>query len=414
MSAPRLLATTLTTVVLVLPSTAHCEPPRESDGRRTVVVTDELRATAGAANAFAFDLYARLKSTDGNLFFSPASISTALAMTYGGAAGETKQQMAAVLHFELPGDRLHGAQRTLGEILNASNKNYRLSTANRLWGAEGFPFQPQFLALTRDAYGAELEQLDFSRTEEARATINGWVAQQTNDRIQDLIPPNVLDPETRLVLTNAIFFKGNWAEAFEPKATGDAPFRLASGDEVTVPLMRQTGRFRYGEAEGLQVLELAYAGGDIAMLVLLPKEVGLDALEKKLTVENVSTWSSGLARKEVEVFLPRFKTTSEFQLGETLSAMGMPLAFSDNADFSAMSSAEELKLSEVIHKAFVEVNEQGTEAAAATGALIQPTAAPSDDEKPPVFRADRPFVFLIRDRRTGGILFLGRMNDPSS
>lgn len=387
---------------------------RERAEAQPMQITDDLRSVARAENAFALELYARLKGQDGNLFFSPPSISTALAMTSAGARGDTEKQIAATLHFDLPPDRLHAAYGTLGEILNAANKNYRLSMANRLWAAKGHPFRPEFLALTRDRYGAELAPLDFARAEEARRTINAWVEQQTNDRIKELVPPGVLDAMTRLVLTNAIFFKGNWADEFQKSATRDAPFRLAGGGEVRVPLMHQTDNFAYGETDGVQLLELPYAGGDLAMLVLLPREAGPASLEAKLSAKAVEEWSSGMRGRKVDLYLPRFKTTAEFRLGRTLSAMGMPLAFSDAADFSGMSSAEDLKISEVIHKAFVEVNEQGTEAAAATAVVIAPTAARPVPEEPPVlFRADHPFLFLIRDRRTETILFVGRVAEPT-
>lgn len=408
--------------VLRTPDSPGAAPPKEDvtdrqgrSERKTVEVTDDVRAVARGGNAFAFDLYSRLRDRDGNLFFSPASVATALAMTFAGAEGETEREMAKVLHFDLPEDRLHPAYGTLGRVLDAKNKNYRLSMANRLWAAANYPLRPEYLSLTREAYGAELAPLDFARTEQARRTINGWVEGRTNDRIQDLIPPNVLGPDTRLVLTNAIYFKGNWADEFAKDATSDEPFRLAGGGEVTAPLMRQTDDFRYGEADGLQLVELPYAGRDLSMLMLLPREVGLETLEESLTVENVEAWSAGMGVREVDLALPRFKTTSQFLLGDTLAAMGMPLAFSDDADLSGISSAEALKISEAIHKAFVEVNEQGTEAGAATAVVVAPTAAPAEETVPPVvFRADRPFVFLIRDHRTGAVLFLGRVADPTT
>jgi serpin B len=412
MAAFRLLPALSLLSLAALPTPAKASPPPQE--AKPVEVTDDMRAAARSGNEFAFDLYGRLKGGEGNLFFSPASISTALAMTYAGAAGQTEREMAGVLHFDLPQRRLHAAYGTLGEVLNASNKNYQLSTANRLWAAKTFPFRPEYLTLTRQSYGAELAQLDFARTEEARRTINGWVEQRTNNRIQDLIPPGVLERYTRLVLTNAIYFKGNWADEFHKGVTEDQPFRLVDGGKTNAPLMRQTNDFRYGEADGLQLVELSYAGGDLSMLILLPREVGLEPLEKQLTAENVERWSSEMGSREVELYLPRFKTTSQFRLSQTLAAMGMPLAFSDDADFSGMSSAEALKISEVVHKAFVEVNEQGTEAAAATGVVLAPTsAAPGVQEPPVVFRADRPFAFLIRDGRTGAILFLGRVADPT-
>jgi len=418
---PAVFAVVGAAFVLRTPDSPGAAPPKEEvtdkqrrSERKPVEVTDDVRAVARDGNEFAFDLYSRLRDRDGNLFFSPASVATALAMTFAGAEGETERQMASTLHFDLPEDRLHPAYGTLGRVLDAENKDYRLSMANRLWAAAKYPLRPEYLSLTREAYGTELAPLDFTRAEQARRTINGWVEGRTNDRIQDLIPPNVLGPDTRLVLTNAIYFKGNWADEFAKDATADEPFRLAGGSEVIAPLMRQTDDFRYGEADGLQLVELGYAGGDLSMLVLLPREVGLETLEESLTADNVETWSAGMGVREVDLALPRFKTTSQFLLGDTLAAMGMPLAFSDAADLSGISSAEALKISEAIHKAFVEVNEQGTEAAAATAVVIAPASAPVQPEPPVVFRTDRPFVFLIRDHRTGAILFLGRVTDPTT
>lgn len=387
---------------------------REIGKAKAVEITDDVRAVARSNNRFAFDLYQHLREDKGNLFFSPASISTALAMTYAGAGGPTKTEMAQVLHFDLAEERLHGGFGTLGEILNSAEKGYRLSMANRLWGAKTYPFRPEFLKTTREQYGAELAQLDFARTEEARQTINAWVEEQTNGRIEDLIPSGVLDAMTRLVLTNAVYFKGAWDEEFSKRATQDAPFRLSRDRQVKVPTMRQTDRFGYAETDDLQLLELPYEGHDLSMVIVLPKSVdGLPDLETKLTAESVQKWMSGLRRRDVRVFLPRFKLTSQFELADVLRAMGMPLAFSERADFSGMSTVESLMLSQVVHKAFVDVSEEGTEAAAATAVVVAPTAAPAGDrDEPVVFRADHPFVFLIRDNRTGAVLFVGRVVNP--
>jgi serpin B len=374
----------------------------------------DVRAVAGDNNRFAFDLYARLRTgQSGNLFFSPASLSTALAMTYAGARGQTAEQMAQVLHFAQPQEKLHPA---FGELprywgVGAKERGYRLSVANRLWGQQGYHFLPGFLAVTREQYGAELAQIDFARqTELARRRINAWVEEQTQSKIRDLISPGVFGPLTRLVLTDAIYFKGDWAEPFRKEATQVAPFQISAGQKTDVPLMYRKDDFRYWAGDGLKVLELPYGEGDLAMLVLLPEEIeGLSALEARLTTDNLARWQSGLRKQEVRVHLPRFALTSQFQLAGVLKAMGMTRAFTPGeADLSGMSSEEELFVSAVIHKAFVDVNEEGTEAAAATAIAIEARAAPRE---PTVF-CDHPFVFLIRDNRTGSILFLGRLMDP--
>ena len=369
-------------------------------------------------NEFATDLYGRLKDkTSGNLFFSPYSISTALAMTYAGAAGETQKQMAEVLHFTVPEPELHEAMARLrSSLLADKKKGYELRVANRLWGQKGYEFLPEFLQTTRKYYGAELGVLDFAKnTEAARQEINAWVEKQTEEKIKDLLAPGVLDPQTRLVLTNAIYFKGNWQEKFEKDATKDAPFHLSADKEVTVPMMHQTEQFGYRATDDLQVLEMPYAKGELSMIVLLPKEIeGLPQLEKKLTQANLQEWTKGLRRQKVIVYVPRFKMTSQFGLKDTLQAMGMTLAFDDQEGrfLPHEPASEGLYISAVVHKAFVDVNEEGTEAAAATGVVMMPMAARLRPEQPPTFRADHPFLFLIRDNQTGSILFMGRVANP--
>ena len=386
----------------------------EIASKSEVEVTPDLRAAANSNNAFAFDLYRQLREKEGNLFFSPASISTALAMTSAGAKGMTEEQMAEVLHLNLPEPRRHEATGRLSQLLNAEEKGYQLRMANRLWGQKTYPFREAFLDVTRAQYGAELASLDFAQTEEARKTINAWVEKQTAGKIVDLIPAGVLDEMTRLVLTNAIYFKGKWSDEFKKERTEDAAFYLTKSREVTVPMMHQTRKFLYAETKDGQVLRLPYAGDDLSMIVLLPREVdGLAALEKSLDADAFDGWTSKLRAREVRVFLPRFKMTAEFQLADALKALGMTLAFSNEADFSGISTVEGLNISAVIHKAFVDVNEEGTEAAAATAVVIAPTAAPVDDpQEPAVFRADHPFVFVIRDNRTGAVLFAGRVTNP--
>lgn len=394
-------------------SAAESPPPRRAKAAE-LTVTDDVRAAAASGNEFAFDLYGQLRERSGNLFFSPASISTALAMVYGGARGDTETEMARTLNFELPDERLLAAFGALGQVLNSEGAGFRLSTANRLWGQKSYVFRPDYLELTRERFGAELAPLDFAKSELSRQTINRWVMTQTNDKISDLIPPGALDPMTRLVLTNAIYFKGDWEHEFSKGATKDAPFRLSKQKEVQAPLMHQRRHFDYAETDELQIIALPYAGYNLSLLVVLPKEVdGLPEIESKLTAENLAKWVSELQERDVQLWLPKFKSTSQFMLAEILRSLGMTLVFSDDADLSGIASGEELKISSVIHKAYIDVNEEGTEAAAATAVSIAPTAAPiREPDKPVVFRADHPFIYLIRDNRTGMILFLGRLAEP--
>lgn len=259
-----------------------------------------------------------------------------------------------------------------------------------------------------------MAQVDFvSQTERTRRTINEWVERQTNDRIRDLLPSGSLSNLTRLVLTNAVYFKGQWEHAFPTEATRDAPFHVSASRKVDVPLMYQEERFLYGKTDDLQMLEMSYIGEHLSMLILLPREKdGLPDLEQRLTAEHVVQLTSGMRKQNVHVHLPRFRLTEKLTLKSVLSALGMPSAFEpDRADFSAMNGDRDLFISAAIHQAFVEVNEEGTEAAAATGAIVGITSAPLEPE---VFRADRPFVFLIRDHRSGSILFLGRVADPNT
>ncbi len=362
--------------------------------------------------AFALDLYGQLRSRAGNLFFSPLSLSLALAMTYVGAQGQTAEQMATVLHFPANQEQMHQAFAAMSkDLLDHKEKKYQLHIANALWGQKGYHFRDAFLQTTKTYYGAGLNEVDFrTAAEEARQTINAWVEEQTKEKIKDLIPPGALDALTRLVLTNAIYFKGDWVLPFKKEQTKDEAFKVSATQQVTVPMMQQTAFFNYLDGEGFQALELPYVGDTLSMVVLLPKKIdGLVNFEGSLSVETLTEWLSKLESREVVVSLPRFTMTVEFALKEVLSAMGMPLAFSGEADFSGISEAEKLHIADVFHKAFVDVNEEGTEAAAATGVVVRTTAL---GPPPAVFRADHPFLFLIRDVRSGGIVFLGRLVQP--
>ncbi len=400
----------------------------------------DTQAVVEGNNGFALELYGRLRGDEGNLFFSPYSISTALAMTYSGARGATAGQIAEALRFPternkgLDGDkqgrgldriektvmndeRLAAAFGKLQKGLKADPKRegYELSVANALWGQEGYEFREQFIELVKSDYEGRLSEVDFAgAAESARGTINAWVEKRTKNKIKDLIKPGVLNSMTRLVLTNAIYFKGAWDRPFQEAATRSAPFTLSGGEKVNVPMMNQRDNFRYAEGESFQSLELPYAGDELSMVILLPKKPdGLSDFEKTLTAKSLSDWLAKLGKRKVIVSVPKFKMTSEFSMASVLKSMGMADAFSSReADFSGMNGRKDLFISAVVHKAYVEVNEEGTEAAAATGVTMSITSMPID--RPPIFRADHPFLFLIRHNRTGSILFIGRVANPET
>jgi serpin B len=377
---------------------------------------DQTAVTEGN-NVFAAALYGRLRHQSGNLFFSPESISTALAMAYAGARSSTASEMAKTLHFTLPPDKLHPAMGALLRDLNAAHEGYQLSVANALWAQQGYTFLDDFLSLLKTDYGAGLNQVNFKgATEAARLTINQWVEQKTQDKIKDLLQPGALRSDTRLVLTNAIYFKGDWETQFDKAQTKSEDFHLSPAQAATAPLMHREGRFSYFDGGTFQILEIPYKSKELSMIVFLPKDAsGLSALEQSLTGSNLQQWLGKLASvPKVIVTMPKFKMTQQFELGSTLSAMGMPQAFSGSADFSGMTGHRDFAISEVIHKAYVDVNEEGTEAAAATAVTMRAMAIRAPEGPPPVFRADHPFVFMIRDNRSASILFMGRMADPRS
>jgi len=381
----------------------------------------DLTTLADGNSAFAFDLYQSLRGAEGNLFYSPYSISLALAMTYAGARGETEQQMADTLHFAPLVDRLHQAFNRLDAELarrgeDAKGKDgegFRLNIVNDIWGQKDFKFLSEFLDVLAENYGAGLRILDFvNAPEESRVTINEWISKQTEGRIEDLIPRGVINVLTRLVLTNAIYFNAAWQYPFEKHATRDGVFHLLDGGEVTVPMMRQTERFGFVEGDGYQAVELPYDGGELSMVILLPQAGRFETFENALDARKVGEIIGRLERRQVKLTMPRFEYDSSFSLRATLAAMGMPVAFSaENADFSGMTGERGLFIHDVIHKAFVSVDEAGTEAAAATAVVVWITAA----LPPPVeVTMDRPFIFLIRDIETGTILFVGRVLNPSA
>jgi serpin B len=364
-------------------------------------------------SAFALELYGQVCNREGNLFLSPYSISTVLAMTYAGASGPTAEQMAKTLHLS-DQQQLHAAFAALNQDVTASGRTrgYQLYTANALWGQKGYNFLSNFLDLIQVHCGAAVKQLDFkSATEDARRTINTWVENQTQDKIKDLVPPGILDSETRLVLTNAIYFKGNWASQFKKERTQNEDFWITADQKIPVSMMHQTTEFKYLDEKEFQALEMPYAGDRLAMVILLPHNVdGLAEFERKLKPEKLAEWLARLHREEVQVALPNYQLAAQLQLSDALSRMGMPLAFHrGEADFSRMDGTRDLFLTAVVHKALVDVNEEGTEVAAAT-VSVKLLAGPPRQRM--IFRADHPFIFLIRDTRSGVILFMGRLSRP--
>jgi serpin B len=375
--------------------------------------SSEVSSVANANNAFALDLFHKLRTKQGNLFFSPYSISAALTMTYTGARGETATEMQKVLHLPKDPAELQAANAALLRRLTQAggDRPYQLSVANALWAQKGYPFLPDFLKLLETNYAAGVIEVDYQAAPEpARARINAWVEEQTRQRIKDLLPAGSVTAQTRLVLVNAIYFKGDWAMQFKKESTSDADFFVSADRTVKAKLMFQNGSFGFMQDDRLLALQLPYKGDELSMILLLPRETGkLAAIEESLSAELLEQIMGKLRKQEVMVWLPKFEMTDEMELSRVLSAMGMPRAFSDDADFSGMSSVEQLAISAVMHKAFVKVDEEGTEAAAATAVVMWATAMPVE---PPSFRADHPFLFLIRDNVSGAILFMGRVSEP--
>ncbi|HUR54743.1 MAG TPA: serpin family protein [Gemmataceae bacterium] len=377
------------------------------------------KALAAGNARFGCELFGKLRTEEGNLFLSPFSISTALAMTAAGARGKTLDEMAKVLHLpENPHAAFGAVIKSLNEAPHAGQKRgFELSTANALWAQAGYPWRAEYKGLVTENYAAGLNDVNFKADPEAaRETINKWVEKETREKIKDLMPRDSVTAATRLVLTNAIYFKGDWATPFKKDLTKDLPFHLTGGKTVDAPLMYRVGDFRYAEGEGYQTIHLPYTGHRIGMTVILPRKVdGLAAMEKELTAERVADdWKKMRPEENVRLFLPKFKMTKMFNLNAPLIDLGMRSAFG-GADFGGMSTGgERFEISDVIHKAFVDVNEEGTEAAGATGVAVKATSFRPPPKEPVVFRADRPFLCLIRDAKTDSVLFLGRVANPKA
>lgn len=383
-----------------------------SDAFSAETRTAETSAVVHGNTAFALDLYGRVKASPGNLFISPYSISTCLGLAYAGARSETAAQMAKVLH--LPEGDPHAAfgelQRQMTEAVKPMGA--QLDLASALWAQQGHPFSPAFIELAQNQYRANVRQADFKTQAEAVSSeVNKWVSEKTRGKIQQVLSQGSLTPMTRLILVNAIYFKGNWAVRFEKSETQDQYFHLANGSSVMVPLMHNFQEAKYMASETFQAVELPYLGNETSMVILLPRQRnGLGQLEQVLSLQFLTTVFSRLNQQRIELFLPRFTLDLQFDLKQVLAAMGMSDAFVAKADFSGIGGGGPLWISGVFHHARVEVNEQGTEAAAVTDVLL--TSGTSSPASPPVLRADHPFVFLIRDLRSGSLLFIGRLAAP--
>jgi serpin B len=372
---------------------------------------------------FAFALYQQLKEqNDGNIFYSPYSLSLALAMAYAGAEGETADEMADALHFTLSDEALHEAFNYLAQELEKRGENiyatsdddkgFQLNVVNDAWGQKNFEFLAGYLDTLAVNYGAGLRILDFiNDAEGARKPINQYISDQTNGKIEDLIPEGAISELTRLVLTNAIYFNANWQFPFAEDATGSGLFTLLDGSQVDVDMMHQMHSFNYVQGDGYQAVELPYEEGQLSMLVLIPDEGRFEAFENSLDLSLVDDVIAGLYSQTLILALPKFQFDSSFGLKQALSAMGMQQAFSDVADFSGITGGRDLFISDVIHKAYVSVNEAGTEAAAASAVIMVASGMPSE---PLTLSINRPFIFLIRDIPTGSILFIGRVMNPAA
>jgi serpin B len=381
---------------------------------------EKPRKDFSAANsAFAVDLYRNLAVTGKNLFFSPYSIETAISMTMSGAKNRTERQMGEVLHVAPEAMTQHQAGIASFEKQLASVQKQgkvTIASSNSIWPQMGYPLSPSWLALLKRHYGTSVTPVDYIReTEKARLAINRRVEKDTKNRISELLKPGILDPLTRLALVNAVYFKGDWEHPFDKKNTTAYPFHIREGKTADAQLMRQSASFGYADHDSVQVLELPYAGEELSMIVVLPKErFGLESIERTLTAEEFGKWTGNLVRRKIEAFLPKFRTTSSFRLDKTMQQLGMTDAFDRNlADFSAMvTNRDRLYIGAVVHKAFVDVSEEGTEAAAATAVVMQLKSMMPVPV--PIFRADHPFLFAIRENGSGRLLFMGRVCDPTS
>lgn len=372
-----------------------------------------VKAVVNANNQFALDLYAELGQGEDNIFFSPYSIASAMAMTYEGARGKTAEDIQSVFPFPVDDKLRRSAFAAIHDQLNKQDSKYELNTANSLWVQKDHKLLDSYLTTVKRFYGGDATNLDFiGSTEESRETINRWVESKTNNMIKDLLPSDSLNSLTRLVLTNAIYFKGAWLKPFDKGHTGLKEFRASPSTKILVPTMKHEGeksKFNYAQTDDLQILEMPYKGDDLSMLIFLPKDDDLSSLEGSLTLDKIDDWKNKLTKQQVDVFLPKFSFDAKYYLKEILKKMGMPAPFSPAADLSGIDGAKGLFLGQVIHQSFIDVNEEGTEAAAATAFGV---LGGLDEETKLVFRADHPFLFIIHDKTNGNILFIGKVRNP--
>ena len=386
------------------------------------VPSGNLEKLVKGNTSFGINLFQAVKQGDENLIFSPYSISVALAMAQAGARAETLQQINDVLSFSLPFEDLHPAINALQlELNNRENsdyeedkKDFELNIVNSIWGEKTYTFMPEYLDLLAENYGAGLRLVDFMNQPDAsRKEINQWVSDQTNDRIQDLLPENSITNLTRLVLTNAIYFKASWLHQFDPDMTQDGDFTLLNGEIVQVPMMRQTETFGYAREDAYQLISLPYEGNKLSMLIILQDDNNFRQVEEAIREIDIPSLVRSVSYSQLDLRMPKFKIESSFGLVDHLDAMGVKDAFIPNvADFSGMDGTRDLYISAVQHKAFIEVDETGTEAAAATAVVVGFESMPIDE--PLKVNIDRPFIFIIVDNKTGSVLFLGRVINPAS
>lgn len=393
-----------------------CKSPKNTT-RQTDIQTSKytMESLAESNNLFAIDLFKQIQSDSENLIFSPYSIGTVLAMIYSGSGGKTMEEMSEVLYFpspELLDPVESGMRESMLETDTMKGTDFRL--ANAIWAQENFSFLPDYLDRVEKYYDAPLSLMDFvepSNREKSRIKINDWVEEKTNNRIQDLIQPGILDANTRMVLTNAIYFNGGWMFPFDKAATSSALFHPSKQESINTDFMHQSRSYPYYEDKEIQAISLPYKNNRMALMVLLPKSIeGWRMISQVISYERINLVISGLETREVQLALPKFKSELQLNLRQELTSMGMGTAFSRNADLSGMTGEKNLYIDEVIHKAFIEVNETGTEAAAATAAIIGLKSGLRDD--PVRFFADHPFVYFLLDQQTGCIIFTGRFVKP--
>jgi len=371
-----------------------------------------------AINDFCFNLYRSLydKYPDSNLFFSPYSIFVALSMAYEGAEGITAKEMADVLNIEQDNESFHYYMRALHEYFN-ENSEYKIRTANALWVSNNLKLQNIYLNIMNDYYKAHTQNVDFTDRIETAELINQWISNQTNNLIKDVIDSSFINEFTRLILTNAIYFKGNWVVQFDSDNTIERAFKISKGNNIkvsTMMLFNHKNDFRYTETDELQILKLPYDGYNISMIILLPKYLTeIEDVINSISSDDLSEWKYNMGLHNVDIYLPKFKiNTVPYNLNDHLRKLGMKTAFSTNADFSGISNTQGLFIDKVVHKAYINVDEKGTEAAAATAVGIS-LGIYEDIPYHVIFDADHPFIFLIQHNPTGTILFIGNVNNPS-